>query len=177
LGHLNKRKLLAKVRPGWFDAGSLWQLVNSHAPQIIGLCDLIRFAGKSLTTIERNACLQLINDGSTYLSMCRERAEQDGFGPGALVQCLAKIPDKVSPYDSFTAALAFALAAEVLLDDMPARSQAFRKEAERCLDWVLNSAKPLINFGNVPSNQGFTDGNTSPDSWPTRSLMTAMFAE
>lgn len=176
-GHLNKRKLLAKVRPGWFDAGSLWQLVNSHAPQIIGLCDLMRFAGTSLTTTERNACLQLINDGTTYLSLCRERAEQDGFGTGALVQCLAKIPDKVSPYDSFTAALAFALAAEVLLEDMPERSQACRNDAERCLDWALLKAKPLNHSGNVPSNQGFPDGNTSPNSWPTRSLMTAMYAE
>jgi hypothetical protein len=33
-GHLSKRKLLAQVRPGWFDAGALWQLVSSHCPQV-----------------------------------------------------------------------------------------------------------------------------------------------
>ena len=176
-GHLNKRKLLAKIRPGWFDAGSLWQLVNSHAPQIIGLCDLVRFAGKSLSSNERIECINLIVDGTTYLSMCRARAEQDGFGTGALVQCLAKIPDKVSPYDSFTAALAFALAAEVLREEKSEHAQACQKDAKRCLDWAFLSAKPLKNPGNVPSNQGFPEGNTSPDSWPTRSLMSAMYAE
>ena len=176
-GQLSKRKQLAQVRPGWFDAGALWQLVGSHCPQIVGMCDVVRLARHALSTQERNDYLAMITDGTTYLSMCRDKAEQSGFGRGAMVQCLAKIPDKCSPYDSFTAAMTFAMAAELLLNENPSQAQLCKTNAELCLDWALTSAKPLVNNSNVFPNQGLPDEHKSPLSWPTRSLMVAMHAE
>ena len=176
-GQLSKRKLLAQVRPGWYDAGALWQLVGSHCPQIVGLCDMVSIAGDFLSSTEREAYLTLIVDGTTYLSMCRAHAEKQGFGRGAMTQCLAKITDKFSPYDSFTAAMTFAVAAEVLQKYSPPSSQNCISNANLCLDWALSVAKPLINNGNVASNQGLPENQKSPDSWPTRSLMAAMHAE
>lgn len=176
-GQLAKRKLLASVRPGWSDAGVLWQLVSAHAAQVIGLCDLLRFAGEFLSDEDQSAFRNSIRDGLTYLDMCRRHAEESGFGSGALTHCLAKVRDKSSPYDSFPAALAFALGAEAVHEVDPELAHTSIANADRCLRWVLTEAKPLTGPGNVASNQGWPVDAPLPDSWPTSFLLLGLQAE
>jgi hypothetical protein len=176
-GHLDKRRLLAKVKPGWFDAGALWQLVSSHAVQIIGLCDMVRFAGEHLEPAVRAAYLEKIEDGATYLGMCHQSAAEKGFGEGALIQCLAMVVDQVSPHDSFTAAVAFALASECLQASRPEKAEAFRRDAERCLQWALEEGKPWSHIPYYRDNQGLPEELTTLQGWPTRYLMLGLYAE
>lgn len=174
--NLKRRAIFADVKPGWFDAGYLWQEVPSHSAMIIGLCDLYKFAGDLLKIEDKEETLSFIKDGCTYLGMCQNKAAEKGFGNGALVHDLAKAPDSCSPYDSFMAALAWAKSADVFKNLDKKISEEFALRASNSLDWIESEAKPLVD-NNVLFNQGWKEGVKYPSQWMTRYLMLALWSE
>ncbi|MCX7699090.1 MAG: hypothetical protein N2114_06475, partial [Candidatus Goldbacteria bacterium] len=143
--NLKRRAIFASVKPGWFDAGYLWQEVPSHSTMIVGLCDLYKFASNLLNKQDKENTLSFIKDGCIYLAMCQDKAEEEGFGKGALIHDLAKAPKSFSPYDSFMASLAWIKSAEVLKEVDKTKADEFIQRAIKSLDWIENEAKPLVN--------------------------------
>ncbi|MCX8093524.1 MAG: hypothetical protein N3E50_05085 [Candidatus Goldbacteria bacterium] len=174
--NLKRRAIFASVKPGWFDAGYLWQEVPSHSTMIVGLCDLYKFASNLLSKQDKENTLSFIKDGCIYLAMCQDKAEEEGFGKGALIHDIAKAPKSFSPYDSFMASLAWIKSAEVLKEVDKTKADEFIQRAIKSLDWIENEAKPLVN-NNVLYNQGWKEGLMYPNQWMTRYLMLALWCE
>ncbi len=174
--NLKRRAIFAGVKPGWFDAGSLWQEVPSHSVMIAGLCDLCDFTGDLLEPEDKKAVLSFINDGCIYLGMCQDKAAEKGFGNGALIHDMARAPDSCSPYDSFMAALSWAKAADTLKNTDKKKSDEFALRAAKSLDWIEKEARPLVD-NNVSFNQGWKEGVKYPEQWMTRYLMLALWSE
>ena len=174
--NLKRRAIFASVKPGWFDAGYLWQEVPSHSTMITGLCDLYRLTGDLLSQEDSENTLSFIKDGCQYLSMCQDKASEKGFGDGAIIHDLARAPDSFSPYDSFMAALAWTKAAEIFKNIDVKVSDEFINRAIKSLDWIEKQAKPLID-NNILFNQGWKEGLKYPQQWMTRYLMLALWCE
>lgn len=174
--NLKRRAIFAAVKPGWFDAGYLWQEVPSHSMMINGLCDLYKIAGSKLLPEDRKETLSFIKDGCVYLGMCQDKAVEKGFGTGALIHDLARAPDSFSPYDSFMAALVWIKAAEIYENIDKKISDEFIDRAIKSLNWIEKEAKPLTD-NNVLYNQGWKEGVSYPQQWMTRYLMLALWSE
>lgn len=174
--NLKRRAIFAQVKPGWFDAGYLWQEIPSHSVMIVGLCDLIKFSGYLLRKEEKKEILSFIKDGCDYLGICQDKAYERGFGKGALIHDLAKAPDSCSPYDSFMAAIAWAKAGAIFKNYNKKLSDEFSKRAVKSLDWIEKKAKPLTK-NNIIFNQGWKKGFKYPKQWMTRYLMLVLWSE
>lgn len=174
--NLKRREIFASVKPGWFDAGYLWQEVPSHAMMIVGLCDLYKYAGEFLSDDNKKETLSFIKDGCVYLKMCQDKAKEKGLKEGALIHDLARAPDSCSPYDSFMAALAWAKSADVFINIDKKLSDEFAECASNSLDWIEKHAKPITD-NNVLFNQGWYENISYPNQWGTRYLMLALWSE
>ncbi len=174
--NLNRRQIFAQVKPGWFDAGALWQEVPSHATMLTGLCDLYELCSNFFSADEKKQLLSCIKDGCIYLSMCQDAAKEKGYGKGALIHDLARAPGSCSPYDSFMAAIAWSKSAAVFKNIDKKLSKQFGTRASDSLDWIEKQAKPLTR-NNVLYNQGWKKEFKYPAQWMTRYLMLALWSE
>jgi len=172
-----KRAIFARVKPGWFDAGYLWQEVCSHSIAIAGLVDLYKYKKDKLSETERNDILEQITGGCTYLLKCNDEAIKEGKAEGLLIHDIARLKDVITPNDSFMAALALTKAADILKKDRPEKAEEFANRAIKILNWIDKEAKPMSGEFNHPYNQGFEEGQKYPEEWMTRYLMLALWAE
>ena len=172
-----KRVIFAKVKPGWFDAGYLWQEVCSHSMAITGLADLYKYKKEKFPEIERLEILTQIINGCTYLLMCNDEAIKEGKGEGLLIHDIARLREVITPNDSFMAALALAKAADAIKNDDSEKTKEFAERSLKILNWIEKEAKPMTGEFNHPYNQGFYDGQQYPQEWMTRYLMLFLWAE
>jgi hypothetical protein len=170
------RSIFAAVRPGWFDAGMLWQEIPSHAASIVGLCDLVLHARDQMTPAERRQLLAHIDRGANYLELCQKAAGKLGHR-GAVVHDLAKSPQSVCANDVFMAAIAWARAAQVMRAMRPARARRLAALAGQALDYVEMRATPVDPTHNMPWNQGWPQRRPWPRQWMTRYLLLALWSE
>lgn len=172
-----RRAIFARVKPGWFDAGYLWQEVCSHSMAISGLTDLYKFKKDKLSETERQDVLTQIKGGCNYLLMCNDEAIKEGKGEGLLIHDIARLRDVITPNDSFMAALALSKAADILKNEEPAEAEKFAERALKILNWIDKEGSPMSGEFNHPYNQGFAEGQKFPEEWMTRYLMLALWAE
>lgn len=175
---LKRREIFAEVKPGWYDAGQLWQEVGSHSVMIYGLCDLYMKSGRLLKQADKKALLTRVKNGCDYLALCNDDAVKKGKGRGALTHDLVKMRGCFTPNDSFLAALSFAKSAEVFLKNRnKAMAEKYARRASVILDWLYYDAVPLEVPRNHPYNQGFLNKEKYPREWMTRFLMIELWAE
>jgi hypothetical protein len=173
---LKKRVIFARVKPGWFDAGYLWQEVCSHSMMIVGLTDLMSYAANKLPVDLKEEVLVQIKGGCKYLEMCNDEAKKQGHGQGAFIHDLARMKDCVTPNDSFMGAIAFIKSAEIIKQNDREKAKELFERAIKILNWIYTKAKPLT-ANNHPYNQGFPENAKYPNQWMTRYLMLALWAE
>lgn len=173
---LKRRAIFAKVKPGWFDAGYLWQEVCSHSMMIVGLTDLMSCAENKMTSDLKKDVLVQIKNGCKYLIMCNDEAKKQGYGQGAFIHDLARMKDCVTPNDSFMGAIAFVKSAEIIKHYDSKKAKELFNRTIKILNWIYTKAKPLTD-NNHPYNQGFPENEKYPAQWMTRFLMLALWAE
>ncbi len=166
---LERRKRFAKAGKGWFDAGMLWQEANSHAAMIIGLCDLLDFAGTVIADEERTRIAAQIRNGCDYLALCQDKAAALGKGSGAVSHDVIGHEEHVVPGDVAKGATAWARASRILPD------ADYRKRAIAALTW-FDHAEPLGDYGFNAWANGAPETYAAPRQWRTNDLIMRCYA-
>lgn len=175
IGMPQRRQRFAKVKPGWFDAGMLWQEVNSHACFILGLCDVLEFRADQLGDHlgdQRAALIEQIIAGNTYLAACQDAATAHGHQAGGLCHDILDHQAVSIPGDMAKAAMAWAKAARLVGGTHAAE---WRVRAAAALNW-FHQAKPLQNFGFSPLAHGVTADYRVPATWRVEDLSMRLWA-
>lgn len=140
---LERRAIIAKVKPGWYDAGVLWEESNAHSAMLIGLFDLLEHAGHLMNVQQRQRVTTQIRGGCDYLLLTYERAIALGHPAGAMVHDMLDHQHMVMVADVSKAALALARAVNVLDSD----TDKYAHAARQSLLWVLDQSTPAGGNG------------------------------
>jgi hypothetical protein len=173
--HLRRRAIFAKVKPGWFDAGMLWQETNSHASAVIGLLDVLDHAPAArLATMAADVAEQA-RVGLAYLDRVQDLAASRGHAAGALSHQAWDMEDELIVGDSSKAALAWALAARVLPNATAEERAGWRKRAAAAIAWTLaQSPDNNVNFERI--QHGVPTTYMPPRGLMTRDLLATAHA-
>lgn len=171
IGMPQRRQRLAKVKPGWYDAGVLWQEANSHACLVLGLCAALERRGAAMGE-DRALVVEQIRAGNTYLAACQDAAPAHGLQPGALCHDLLDLQGVSIPGDMAKAAMAWARGARLLGG---AVAVEWRQRAARALRW-FEQAQPPGNFGFSPIAHGVSETYRVPPVWRVEDLAMRLWA-
>lgn len=170
---LSRRALIAKNGRGWLDCGSHWQEANSHACCLLGLLDLLEFAGGSLADDEKAAVSQQIRIGLDLLAWYQDMAGEFPGGEGAVIHEMPEHRNQLVPSDASKAAAVFARAARLL--GTPDEALKWRSRAEAACAWLV-SASPSGSYGFSAEAHGVAAGTPVPDEFMTRDLLMELWA-
>jgi hypothetical protein len=169
IDQLERRAVLAKAKIGWYDAGGLWQEVNTHSSTIIGLCDLMSFSGGEMNADDKSRIEKQISNGCAYLAACQDKARELGYGEGPLSHDIIGHEEHILPADTSKAVVAWAKAAKITKDKD--QKKEYLRRAELSMKWLLFNAKPINSKYFSRLARGASDEYNIPDEWPTNELI------
>jgi hypothetical protein len=170
-----RRLRIAKVKPGWYDAGILWQESNSHSAAVLGLADLLICAAMRMCEAERARVEAQVKVGCDYLVATQTRAADLGRPDGAMVHDLLGLQHMAMVPDAAKAAAALARAANALPEADGDRRAKYRTAAARALNWAL-SAEPAGGDGFVRRPHGVDEQFVPPKEHRTSDLLMLCWA-
>lgn len=170
---LERRAKIAKNERGWLDCGSHWQETNSHACCILGLLDLIEFAGDRMTDSEKARVITQLRLGTDFLAWYQDLAAELPGGKGALIHEMPHHSKVLVPADVSKAAAVFARTARFATDTDWADD--CRKRAAAALDW-LATCQPAGKRGFCWQAHGVAEDTKVPEDFMTRDLLMELWA-
>ena len=172
---LEKRAELARNKIGWMDAGMDWRESNSHSTMIIGLTDILANGLNMLSDKNWQRVAQQIVQGSDYLALSQDKAENIGFPEGSIIH---EIPNhmQIIPGDQVKAAVALTRASRYLTEIYPDKSAEYLERAVKLYDFILSELEPYGQSGFSHLNHGASEEFTVPDEFMTRDLVMMMWA-
>ncbi len=174
---LEPRAVMAKAKSGWMDAGAMWQESNAQSSMIIGLTDVLEFAGDRLGPDVRSRIEAQVMTGCDYLVLTQERAKAHGFPDGALSHDALDNEKVVLPNDASKAVVALRRAARLLPDSAISSRRRYAAAADLALRWLTTEAVPLGETGLSRIQRGLAADTPIPaDEWTTRDLVMLCWA-
>lgn len=140
---LERRSRIAKVKPGWYDAGTLWEESNSHSAMILGLLDLLNLAADQMTRMQRERVITQLRGGCDYLMQTQQYAREHGYADGAMVHDMLERQHMIMVPDVAKAAAVLARSARIL----PGDTVLYRQAASKALSWLLHVSTPAGDQG------------------------------
>ena len=165
----------ARYNKGWRDCGGASvREVSSHAPAIIGMCDLLTIGFLWMKSDDVRRLADQIVQGCDYLASCQDNAARLGLPEGSLVH---EIPhhNSIIPADVMQSVVALAYASRILFEIYPEKSDEYLNRAQSAYDYVIEKARPFGSAGFSFSNHGAAEDFKVPDEWMTRDLLMMMW--
>jgi len=170
---LERRSLFTGVGSGWQDAGTLWVESPAQSAMIISLEELLEKKKESFDEEFLERIYTQITVGCDYLILTQEKAKELGFPTGSMSHDALKHEKDILPHDAMKAVLALAKAVQLLPEKFAEKKQKYAESAKLAFDWLLNTAKPMGDYGYVKMQRGLPETAEIPkNEWPTRDLLT-----
>ena len=169
---LKRRAIIAKVKPGWYDAGVLWEESNSHSAMLLGLFDLLEHGQNQFSPEQLQRLLTQARGGCDYLLLTAERATKLGHAPGAMVLDMLELQHMVMMADVSKASVALARGARLL----PGDTDTYLNASMKALRWVLDTSKPAGADGFGARAHGVAQSFIPPNEHRTSDLMMCCWA-
>lgn len=172
---LFRRRPFPKVGAGWQDAGALWAESPAQSAAIIALEELIENRKDSFDEAFQKRIFDELVWGCNYLILTQKKASELGFPEGAMSHDVLTHEKDILPHDVSKAVVALFKAARLLPDSYSDKKQDYKTAALLSLNWLLNTANPMSDYGYVKMQRGLSDDVQIPkDEWPTRDLITML---
>lgn len=170
---LERRHHFTGVGAGWQDAGTKWVESPAQSAMIISLEELLELKKKTFDKDFLERIYTQIKTGCDYLVMTQEKAEELGFPRGSMSHDVVGHERDVLPNDAMKAVIALAKAVQLLPEQYFEEKVKYAKAAELAYNWLLNTAKPLGDYGYQKMQRGLAaDAKIPDDEWLTRDLVT-----
>jgi len=174
---LERRVHFTKVGAGWQDAGTLWVESPAQSGMIIAIQELI---DKRIKKFDKNFIDRIYRQiivGCNYLVMLREKAKELGFPEGTMSHDLHGHEKDILPHDAAKAVVALWRAVRLLPEQYQDQLTKYRKTAELTYDWIMNTAKPMGDYGLSRFQRALSEETPIPDDeWQTRDIVTWCWA-
>ncbi|QLE01820.1 hypothetical protein HX109_09715 [Galbibacter sp. BG1] len=169
---LERRKHFTGVGAGWQDAGALWAESPAQSAMIICLTDIAEYKHSSIDENYLKRVYEQITVGADYLVMTQEKAKELGYPEGAMSHDLLGHEDFILPNDVAKAVVALYKSAKVLPEQYSEKIEKYVNTADTSLDWLLNKATPMGDYGYSKFQRGLSESTKIPsDEWLTRDLI------
>lgn len=172
---------------GWQDCGGYLREVNSHATMLVGLFDLLEQSHNRINSIDQQELRRQIIIGLDYIAYCQDKANDLGYGKGAVIHHWPKHTNVITG-DVAKSALVFAKGAKILKLSHSEKAEEYLARAIQAFSWLDENGPNHhcggTNFsGKVEPNDGF-DNRTHgapidfirPVEWMTRDLVMMTYA-
>ena len=170
---LERRSLFTGVGAGWQDAGTLWVESPAQSAMIISLEELLEKKIEAFDETFLQRIYTQIECGCDYLVLTRKEAEKQGFSIGSMSHDVLKHQKDILPHDAMKAVVAFAKAVQLLPEKYEEKKLKYAESAKLAFQWLINSAKPMGDYGYVKMQRGLAQTVEIPkNEWPTRDLLT-----
>jgi hypothetical protein len=170
---LERRRHFTGVGVGWQDAGTLWVESPAQSAMIIALEELLEKKKENFDEAFLQRIYTQIECGCDYLILTQKEAEKLGFPKGSMSHDVLKHQKDILPHDAMKAVVALAKAVQLLPEKFEVKKQMYAESANLAFLWLLNTAKPMGDYGYVKMQRGLPDTAGIPkNEWPTRDLLT-----
>jgi hypothetical protein len=174
---LERRRHFTGVGAGWQDAGTKWVESPAQSAMIIALEELLENKKEVFSEDFLKRIYEQIVCGCNYLLLTQDKAHELGFAKGAMSHDLFGHEKDVLPHDVSKAVVALMKAVKLLPESYSEQKDRYEKAAKLSFNWLLNTAKPMGDYGYVKMQRGLPDDAEIPvNEWPTRDLITMLRA-
>lgn len=129
---------------GWRDSGGNLREANSHATMLVGLHDLLDYAGHRLSDTDKNDVRDQIIIGTDYMCDLQDKANQIGYDDGPVVHEIPSHESKIITGDVAKAALVFAMGARNLFSTHQSKASNYLNRAKKAFNYLKDHA-PITN--------------------------------
>ena len=169
---LERRVHFTGVGAGWQDAGTLWVESPAQSAMIISLEELLELKKKSFDNQFQERIYTQIAVGCDYLVMTQNKAEELGFPKGSMSHDVKGHEKDILPHDAMKAVVALAKAVQLLPEKFADKKQQYVEAAKKAFYWLVNSSKPMGEYGYVKMQRGLSTDTVIPkDELLTRDLL------
>ena len=174
---LERRRHFTKVGAGWQDAGTLWVESPAQSAMIIALTELLEVCADRFDMKFKERIYTQLIIGCNYLVMTQEKAHELGYPKGSMSHDLLGHEHDILPQDVVKAVIALFKTARILPDQYMERKKRYAQVADLGLDWLMNQAKPMGDFGmSLRQRALLPDTRIPKDEWMTRDLIAMCWA-
>lgn len=172
---LERRRHFTGVGAGWQDAGTKWVESPAQSAMIIALEELLEHTAQRFDEKFTERIHKQITIGCDYLLMTQEKARELGFPHGAMSHDVLTHQNDILPHDVSKAVVALLKAARLLPESYSEKRTEYKGAAFKSIEWLLNTAKPMGDYGYVKMQRGLSENTQIPkNEWPTRDLITML---
>ncbi|MDX1283436.1 MAG: twin-arginine translocation signal domain-containing protein [Draconibacterium sp.] len=174
---LERRRHFTGLGVGWQDAGAKWAESPAQSAMIIALEELLEHKKETFDEEFIKRIYEQIICGCDYLILTQKKAHELGFPQGAMSHDVLGHEKDILPHDVSKAVVALMKAARLLPDSYSEKKSKYEKAAKLSFSWLINTAKPMGDYGYVKMQRGLSDEVEIPkNEWPTRDLITMIRA-